>query len=695
MSTYTLDDALSLFVQLEPGDKAGLKELRQMLWQLAMSPAHAGAVRGILAGAIVTLDDPRMNRKASRTKCFGELREQMEAAAAAAAPAIEAPAPAAAPAPVSEAPTPAGHEDDEEAPRADAIVVGEDADIGLLSDFVTESVEYLEASEAALLRLENDVDDGESINVIFRAFHTIKGTSAFLGLDPIAEFAHHAETLFSRMRDREVVCSGGYADLALRCVDVMKELIAGVRLAMAGDRAPIPAAYDDVLQVLLDPEAAGVDATSGTLSFGMDDAVVVDLPSDVAPAQAAAGPKLETARSPKGDAVEQVRVRTDRLDQLIEMVGELVIAQAMLTQDPTLKQSANVDLARKVSHADKIVRELQDLSLGMRMVPLKGAFQKVARLVRDLAQKSGKLVEFVADGEDTEIDRHLVDLLTDPLVHMVRNAIDHGLEFAAERVSAGKAATGTVRVSAFHAGGNVVVELRDDGRGLSRERIAKKAVSVGLIASDEGMSDADVYALIFAPGFSTAEKITDLSGRGVGMDVVKRNIESARGRVEIASTPGEGTVFTLRLPLTLAITDGMLIRVGTERYIVPTASITLSFRPEAGAISTYQGRAEMVLHRGQLLPVVRLHRLFDVSGAQEDPMQALLMIVGDGSHQVALLVDELLGQQQVVAKALGDGIGRVRGLAGGAILGDGRVGLILDLPEVVALARHGDEARAA
>jgi two-component system chemotaxis sensor kinase CheA len=362
----------------------------------------------------------------------------------------------------------------------------------------------------------------------------------------------------------------------------------------------------------------------------------------------------------------------------------------MISQDPALRRTDQVDLARKVGHAEKIVRELQDLSMGMRMVPLKGPMQKVARLVRDLAQRSGKLVDFVTEGEDTEIDRNLVDLLTDPLVHMVRNALDHGLEPPEERERIGKPRAGTVRVAAYHAGGNVVVELHDDGRGLSRERIVAKAVAVGLIASADGMSDADVYALIFAPGFSTAEKVTDLSGRGVGMDVVRRNIESARGRVEITSRPGQGTTFTLRLPLTLAITDGMLIRVGAERYIVPTSQITLSFRPEHDAVSTYQGRAEMVLHRGQLLPVVRLHRLFGVAGAREDPAQALLMIVGDGAHQVALLVDELLSQQQVVAKSLGDGIGRVRGLAGGAILGDGRVGLILDVPELVAIARHGE-----
>jgi two-component system chemotaxis sensor kinase CheA len=235
-----------------------------------------------------------------------------------------------------------------------------------------------------------------------------------------------------------------------------------------------------------------------------------------------------------------------------------------------------------------------------------------------------------------------------------------------------------------------VVELRDDGRGLDRDKIVRKAIQQGLIASAEGLTDKDVYDLIFAPGFSTADKITDVSGRGVGMDVVRRNIEALRGRVEIQSRPGEGTTFLVRLPLTLAITDGMLVRVGRERYIVPTINIHLSFRPPRSTLSTVAGRGEMVMLRDEIMPLVRLHRMFGVTDAKEDPTDALLMVVGDGSQRTALLVDELLGQQQVVAKTLGDGLGRVPAISGGAILGDGRVGLILDVNELLTLARHGE-----
>jgi two-component system chemotaxis sensor kinase CheA len=279
---------------------------------------------------------------------------------------------------------------------------------------------------------------------------------------------------------------------------------------------------------------------------------------------------------------------------------------------------------------------------------------------------------------------------------MVRNALDHGVESPEERERAGKPRQGHVRLSAYQSGGSVIVELQDDGRGLVREKIARKAIEKGLIDSDKGLSDGDVFALIFAPGFSTADKLTDVSGRGVGMDVVKRNIESVRGRVDITSTPGEGTTFYVRLPLTLAVTDGMLVRVGGERYIVPTTNIHMSFRPEPSMLQSVGGRGEVVMLRGEVLPVVRLHRLFDVAGAEHDPTSALLMIVGDGrQRRSALLVDELVAQQQVVAKSLGDGVGAVPGIAGGAILGDGRVGLILDVAEIVALAQRGEATESA
>lgn len=606
------------------------------------------------------------------------------------------------------------------APQADqAWTLPADADTALLADFVQECREYIEGAEAALLELESDPETVEAINTVFRAFHTIKGTSGFLGISLITELAHKAENLLSRARDKEIRCTGGYADLALRSVDAMKLLIDGVQHALSGGAAAKPDDYDDLITTLIDPEAAGVSDSDSTRSNVVPmsgdrpatveapaqptgspiEAIPEETPAELTGAREKVVPILEAAKTPRAhQAVARradesgeasTRVRTDRLDRLIDMVGELVIAHSMVAQDEGVATGQRPDLLRKVSHAGKIVRELQDLSMSMRMVPLKPTFLKMTRLVRDLAHKGGRQVEFVTAGEDTEIDRNMVDVLADPLVHMIRNAVDHGIEPPEARGAAGKPTRGRVSLSAFHAGGNVVVELRDDGKGLDREKIARKAIERGLIETDKGMSDGEVYNLIFEPGFSTAEKVTEVSGRGVGMDVVRRAILSLRGRIEIQSEIGVGTTFSLKLPLTLAVTDGMLVRVGTQRFIVPTVSIHISFRPERTAVSTVTGRGEMVLLRGALVPIVRLHKIFKIAGASEDPSVALLVVIEDGDRRSALMVDELLGQQQVVAKSLGDGVGKIPGVAGGAILGDGRVGLILDPAGVAQLYREG------
>jgi two-component system chemotaxis sensor kinase CheA len=361
-----------------------------------------------------------------------------------------------------------------------------------------------------------------------------------------------------------------------------------------------------------------------------------------------------------------------------------------VVQDPTVLDTGG-ELGTKVARASKILRDLQDLSTSMRMVPLKPAFLKVSRVVRDVSRRSGKQVEFVQLGEDTEIDRSMVDILADPLIHMVRNSVDHGIESAAERRAAGKPESGTVQLKAFQASGRVVVEISDDGKGLDRERILAKARDRRLVDGERNLSDAEVFALIFEPGFSTAEKVTDISGRGVGMDVVRRSVDSLRGRIEVTSEPGQGTTFSIQLPLTLAITDGMLVRVGTQRYILPTTRIQTCFRPAPADITRVLGRGEMVRLHEDLFPLVRLHRINGVEGAEEDPTKALVVVAGEASRRVALLVDELVGQQQFVVKALTGLASRVPGVSGGSVLGDGTVGLILDPDELSALARNGTD----
>jgi two-component system chemotaxis sensor kinase CheA len=636
--------------------------------------------------------------------------------AAPAGPGADAPPPpvaTVAPAPLEPATPAAAIPKREEGPPSSG-VLPPDTDLALLKEFVAECLDHISAAETSLLDLESDPGNAELVNTIFRAFHTIKGTSGFLGLEWIQRLAHLAENLLARARDGQIRIVGGYADLALRSCDVLRAMIEGLPAVEPGGPLPVPPSAADLLQTLAHPDEVGADETGQATALRVGDILVgqgtvdrrtVELVADakvdsqrigtalvqtgVVPAQEVAK-ALRTQRKMDGDGGDStIRMGTARLDSLIDMVGELVIAQSMVAQDPRAAQAAG--LARKVSHAGKIVRELQDLTMSLRMVPLRGLFQKMARLVRDLARKSGKTVRFVTEGEGTEIDRSMVEVLNDPLVHMIRNAVDHGIESPQQRAGAGKEATGTVRLRAFHAAGNVVIELSDDGKGLDRDKILSKAIEKGLVPAGRDMTESEIFGLIFRPGFSTADKITDVSGRGVGMDVVKRGIDSLRGRIDIVSKPGAGATFSLRLPLTMAISDSMLLGVGPQRFLLPTVSIEHSFRPSAGDLSTVTGRGEVVQLRGELLPIFRLHRLFGVPDAVADPTQGLLIVIAGQSRRCALMVDALLGQQQVVIKSLGRELAGIPGVAGAAILGDGRIGLILDAAGLVALAQDSNQ----
>jgi two-component system chemotaxis sensor kinase CheA len=608
-------------------------------------------------------------------------------------------------------------------------VLSEDCDPELMKEFIVECTDHITNAEGSLLELESNPEDNDQINVVFRAFHTIKGTSGFLNLDRIQKCAHLAENLLDRAREGEIKILGGYADLALRSCDALRTMIEGLQGLSPGDKLPIPKDLNELLSILSDPEGAGF----GEEEFGDETMRLGDIlvgtgkasrrsvekaekgkgehkigeelvrsgaakAQDVADAMRVQKQQKVAASAGGAQQVEaSVRVSTGRLDSLINMVGELVIAQSMVAADPEVQSGANPRMQRNVTHAGKIIRELQDLTMSLRMVPLKGVFQKMNRLVRDLARKSNKKVKFVTEGEDTEIDRNMVESLNDPLVHMIRNSVDHGIESPDVREKAGKDPTGTVTLRAYHAAGNVIIELQDDGKGLDKSRIVAKATERGLMdpTRDRDMSDSDIFGLIFQAGFSTAEKVSDISGRGVGMDVVKRNIESLRGRIEVASKQGAGSTFSIRLPLTMAITDAMILRVGKETYLLPTVSIEQSFQPEHDTISRVSGRGEMVMLRGELLPLFRLHNLFDVPDAIQDPYEGLLVVIEGDGKQCALMVDELLGQQQVVIKSLGQGMAKVPGISGGAILGDGRVGLILDATGILQLAEGRAEAEPA
>jgi two-component system chemotaxis sensor kinase CheA len=383
-----------------------------------------------------------------------------------------------------------------------------------------------------------------------------------------------------------------------------------------------------------------------------------------------------------------IRVAISKVDQLINLVGELVITQAMLAQnsralDPALYQQ----LLTGLTDLDRNTRDLQESVMSIRMIPMSIVFSRFPRMLRDLANKLGKKVDFVTQGEATELDKGLVEKITDPLTHLVRNSCDHGIEMPADRIRAGKPETGTITLSAAHQGGSIVIEVRDDGRGMSREKILAKARERGMDVSDQ-MPDADVWMLIFAPGFSTADVVTDVSGRGVGMDVVKRNIAALNGTVEIDSSEGYGMKVSIRLPLTLAIMDGMSVGVGNEVYILPLSSVVESFQVKSDAVSTVGQGSQLVKVRDEYMPVIELEKVFQVPRFDSEKSCDIMVVVEADGCRVALLVDELLGQQQVVVKNLESNYRKVPNISGATILGDGKVALILDTGALVRRSRH-------
>ena len=568
-----------------------------------------------------------------------------------------------------------------------------------LQEFMCEAREHLASAEQAVLELEDNLGDKELINTVFRAFHTIKGVAGFMSLTPIVELAHNAEYLLDAARYDKIQLNSTLLDLVLNSCDMLTQFIG----LLEGGPAPQQGRFEQLkrqLEAASQGEDVGPvrrDTAEPAPSPGAQEEEDgpprsgTDLMAETSATSAPDSDKTERTRaklmSRKAD--QTVKVSTGRMDNLVTMVGELVIAQQMVVQDAERNAEENERLQRHLAHTTKIIRDLQEVSMSLRMVSVRSTFQKMARLVRDVSNRAGKKIRFSTEGDDVELDRNVVEEIADPLVHMVRNACDHGIEPGEERVQVGKPEEGSVTLRAYHSGGSIVIEIEDDGRGLDREKILKKAIDKGIFPQDrkpEDMSDSDVFNMIFMPGFSTADQVTDISGRGVGMDVVRRNIESLRGKVEIRSVLGQGTVFMMRLPLTMAIIDGMIIRVGEQRYVVPTLSIEHSFRPNEKEIKTTIGRGEMIDVRGSILPVYRLNRILGLNEGETDPANALLLILECNNTRCALMVDEIIGQQQVVIKNLGEGIESIRGVSGGAILGDGRVALILDVGGLFAQA---------
>ncbi len=414
-------------------------------------------------------------------------------------------------------------------------------------------------------------------------------------------------------------------------------------------------------------------------------------PPAAAKPKAAAAPKKEAGGAPAKKAVSAasaIRVDVDKVDKLVNMVGELVITQAMLDmQSGMIPSDEYPELISGLEELAQHTRELQDSVMAIRAQPVKSVFARMPRLVREVAAKVNKKVTLKTVGENTEIDKTVIEQLGDPLTHMIRNAIDHGLEPPEEREAAGKSKEGTIVLSAEHRGGRILIEIKDDGRGINREKVLAKAVERGVVQEGAQLADEEIDNLVFQPGFSTADEVTDLSGRGVGMDVVVRNIQNLGGRVNIRSTPGEGSTFSLTLPLTLAVLDGMVVRVGTETYVLPLANIIESLRPLEQDIHSVMGEGDVLKIRGEYIQLVYLHRHFRIPDGIADPSKGLVVIVEtEGGAMVGLVVDEIVGQQQVVIKSLEENFGAIQGVAGATILGTGKVALILDVAGLKAMS---------
>ncbi len=695
----------------------------------------------------------------------------------------------------------------------------------LLEVFQAEAKEIIENVEADLVNLEENIST-ETLNTLFRYFHTLKGSSGIAGLTEVSDFTHHIESILDKVRTGDLKVSPELIDLILGSVDWVKASIFGSengyniesnKSALLGKIArfknsepqleikePVaeevkktimPAESDNILfyyrvkvsfrpdifefgidpliimedlfssgevvekQVYknnvplldkIDPEKCylswmiilktqdsiqkleqiflfvrddndiSIDDISANYSEKLEvsdetkkigdilvqkGVITEDELSDVISAQAEGNKKIGELILEKGYASEKdldkalgiqdeikkkvetttVRVDTSKLDNLLNLLGEIVIAQSSISRLADMIKDDDISYSMKNSlySLERTTREFQEQLMSIRMIPVGPTFTQFSRFIRDTARQIGKDIKLEINGKETELDKTVIEKIGDPLKHMIRNSIDHGIESKEDRIKAGKDERGTVKLNAYHQEGSVYIEVSDDGKGLDVDKIRNKALERGLISKDSELTDEKIISLIFQPGFSTAEKVNDLSGRGVGMDVVKTNIESLRGSVDVRSTPGLGTTFIVKLPLTLAIIEGMLIRVGKNVYIIPLLSIVESLQPKRDEIKTVKGKGEVIFVRGEYISMVRLYEYFEVDADYKNPWEALVIIVETSGEKLALLIDDLIGQQQIVIKSLDNYITRSRAVSGAAILGDGNVALILDVHGLV------------
>ncbi len=578
----------------------------------------------------------------------------------------------------------------------------------LLEGFLAETTELLEKLDDDLITLEKSPEDAELMNRIFRSIHTVKGASSFLGFDMLVKVTHKTEDVLNRLRKGELFLNPEIMDVILEAVDLVKTLVADIKGGDIVERdlegtisKLIPFLSENATEAtVLAPSAAQKEksATAPPAPESAAQPAPEAAPQEaVAPAAAATAPVVQPKPqqvkepqkpAPKGEDLADnstVRVDVKRLDDLMNQVGELVLERNRMIQlhsdyqtglDPT---GFGDDFGKLSKRLNFVTSELQMQVLKMRMLPVEKVFKKFPRIVRNLARDLGKEVDLVIIGEETELDRSVVDEIGDPLIHLIRNALDHGLETPDERLASGKDRTGTVVLSAAHEGNQIVISIKDNGRGIDPEKISKKALEKGLVTEEAlaSMGNREILDLLFLPGFSTKEQTTDLSGRGVGMDVVRTNIRKLNGIIEIKNDVGHGTEFILKLPLTLAIIQSLLVEVEKEVYSIPLASVIETMRVSKSEFHMIGGQ-EVLKLRDSVLPLLRLQQTFSCQEVYTDRDTCYVVIVGVAEKRIGLIVTRLLGQQEVAIKSLGKFLANLPGIGGSTIMGDGRVALIVD-----------------
>jgi two-component system chemotaxis sensor kinase CheA len=582
----------------------------------------------------------------------------------------------------------------------------------MITEFIAEAREHLDNSEEAVLTLESDPQDMDAVNLIFRAFHTVKGVTSFFGFDDIKTLAHVSETMLDLVRKGELNFDEQIANTTLTSIDNLRNLIAlleeqalnqgvlqseyldvtpqikALQEIISLQRPPKPQVTKPLGEILTEDGSITQDELDQALELQNGQQEHLKVGEVLQNTHAASKKQVSNALNVQAGKVDSsIKISVNKLDNLVNLVGELVITETQVIQNNSLLNVEDNRLTKDLSELDRITRSLQESAMSMRLIPIRSTFQKMVRIIRDLSKKAGKDIDVKFIGEETEIDKNMVEMVSDPLVHMVRNAADHGIEKPDARQAKGKPPKGTITLSAYHKGGSVVIEIKDDGGGLNRDKILAKAIDRGIIKSKDDVPENRIWNLVFEPGFSTAEKVTEVSGRGVGMDVVKKNIEQLRGRIDITSELDKGSCFAIYLPITLAIIEGIVLKVGKERFILPIHSIIEFVCPDAKRKNDVVSQGEMYRFHDDIHPLVHFDQLFGIESQYENLEEKTICVCESDFGRYCFVVDDVLGQQQVVIKSLGNRLKNIKGLSGGAILGDGRVGLILDVNGIVEFVR--------